>query len=72
MVFGTVETPDMPEVLLITIGHGDGREHIANPEQKAETDEEMFEEVTVDDIAETEEIMINVIVYFLLSLNLHK
>uniref|UniRef100_M1BVM4 Polyprotein protein n=1 Tax=Solanum tuberosum TaxID=4113 RepID=M1BVM4_SOLTU len=34
MVFGTVETPAMPEALLITTGHGDGMEHIADPEPK--------------------------------------
>uniref|UniRef100_M1DSB2 Polyprotein protein n=1 Tax=Solanum tuberosum TaxID=4113 RepID=M1DSB2_SOLTU len=63
MIFGTIETPDMPEALLITTRHGDGREHIADPEPKAETDEEMFEEVTVDDKADTEEIRINVVVH---------
>uniref|UniRef100_M1DKJ3 Polyprotein protein n=1 Tax=Solanum tuberosum TaxID=4113 RepID=M1DKJ3_SOLTU len=59
IVFGIVETPGMPKIPQITAGHRDGREHTANPEPKAKTDEEMFEEVTTDNITKTEEIMMD-------------
>jgi len=62
MVFGTVEIPAMPERPQTTIGYGDRAEQTEDPKVEAKTNEEMFEGPAADDIAETEEIMIDVVV----------
>uniref|UniRef100_M1DKH5 Putative plant transposon protein domain-containing protein n=1 Tax=Solanum tuberosum TaxID=4113 RepID=M1DKH5_SOLTU len=60
MVFGTVEILAMLERPQITTGYGDKAKQTEYSGAEAETDEEMFEGVTLNDIEETEEIMIDI------------
>jgi len=60
MIFGTVEFPYVPEIPQTITRHGDGIENAVDPESEAETDDEMFEGAAADDIAKTEEIIIDV------------
>uniref|UniRef100_M1DZS6 Polyprotein protein n=1 Tax=Solanum tuberosum TaxID=4113 RepID=M1DZS6_SOLTU len=62
MISGTMEIPYMSVIPQTTTGHGDRAKHIADPYSEEETDEEIFEGTVADDIAETEEIMIDVVV----------
>uniref|UniRef100_M1DSG7 Integrase core domain containing protein n=1 Tax=Solanum tuberosum TaxID=4113 RepID=M1DSG7_SOLTU len=51
--------PDMPVIPHTTTGHGDGAKHTVDLDSEEETYQEMFEGPAVDDIAQTEEIMID-------------
>ncbi|KAK4721526.1 hypothetical protein R3W88_011759 [Solanum pinnatisectum] len=62
MVFGTVEIPDMLEMLQTTTRHGDRMKQIADLELEAETDEEMLKETegaVHEDLTKTKAIMID-------------
>ncbi|KAK6780078.1 hypothetical protein RDI58_022262 [Solanum bulbocastanum] len=65
MIFGTVKILYMTEMPQTTTGHGDRAKHIADLESEAKTDKEMHEETEEaadEDLIETEEIMIDVVV----------
>uniref|UniRef100_M1DHY1 Polyprotein protein n=1 Tax=Solanum tuberosum TaxID=4113 RepID=M1DHY1_SOLTU len=59
---GRVEIPNTLEMPQTTIGNRDGAIQIADLESEEDTDEKMVEGAAPDDIAETEEIMIDVVV----------
>uniref|UniRef100_M1DM34 Polyprotein protein n=1 Tax=Solanum tuberosum TaxID=4113 RepID=M1DM34_SOLTU len=65
MVFGIMEIPDMPEMPETINGHGGRAKQIADHDSKAKTDEDIHEEtegVADEDLTQTEEIMVDVVV----------
>ncbi|KAG5571364.1 hypothetical protein H5410_061130, partial [Solanum commersonii] len=62
MIFGIVEILDVPGMPQTTTVHGDGMKHTVDPESEAETDKKIFEGAVADEIGETQEIMIDVVV----------
>uniref|UniRef100_M1DZ34 Polyprotein protein n=1 Tax=Solanum tuberosum TaxID=4113 RepID=M1DZ34_SOLTU len=61
-----LDIPNAPEIPRTTTGHGDRVEQVADPELEEETDEEMCEEIegAADaNIAETEQIIIDIVVH---------